>query len=443
MNSGQVLGVSVGASAVRVACPDVESAPWPAFRTHTVDAARGLPEELAAESIGTLLAEGADVGQVRAVGVAYRDQAQAGAVQAALARRRLGNYQLVPEVAAALRMLEVSDELGDHSTLVFYDLGSSGLTVTVVERSTGTVFGTVRTDRISGDLIDRLIRDHQLELHHIARPVDAEAWLALDARCRHAKEQLSTHGGAVCVPGDGGLLLLSQETFDSLLAGPVEASARLAREVIGRSGCLPDAAVLIGGGARIPLVRSVMESWLGIPAIVPEQPELVAAAGAALLAEPTVGEVTAPIAVVAEPTVGEVTAPIAVLAQPPTEKVVKPRVRGAALAGGALAVVAAVGLGLGYGEEDLPPGSEEAALPVTSSPSTPPPTVREAAPPTVHHDEDRPAAPADETAAHIRVPAPAPGPPPPAGPLIPGLPQIQLPALPLPQMPPLPRIPGL
>ena len=132
----------------------------PVFGAQTLAAAGGRPEELAAVSIGTALAEGADGAGVQAVGVACRDQTQAGAVRAALAGQRIGNCRLVPEVAASLRMLERSGELGDHSTLVFYDLGSSGLTVTVVERTTGAVLGTARTDRISGDLVDRLIRDH-------------------------------------------------------------------------------------------------------------------------------------------------------------------------------------------------------------------------------------------------------------------------------------------
>ena len=284
---GSVLGISVGASAVRLACPAAGRVGSPVFRTQAVGVARGGPEELAAESIGTVLAERADTGPVSAVGVAYQDRAQAGAVRAALARQQLGNYLLVPEVTAALRTLEVSGVLADHVTLVFYDLGGSGVTVTVVDRSTGMVLGTARSDRISGDHIDRLIRDHHLDQHRVARPADAAAQLALDTQCRHAKERLST-SDAVCVPGEGGLLLLSQDTFDALIAGPVETSAHLTGEVVGRSGRTPDAVVLIGGGARIPLIRSVMESRLGLPVIVPGQPELLTAEGAALLARPEV-----------------------------------------------------------------------------------------------------------------------------------------------------------
>jgi hypothetical protein len=449
-----VLGVSVGASAVRVACRDAADsvdATGPIFRSTAVSATLERPEDVAAESIGTALGDGEDLGEVQAIGVAYQDEAQADAVEAALAREHIGNVHLVPEVTAALEMLEVSGDLGNHSTLVFYDLGSSGLTVTVVERSTGTVLDSARTDEISGDLVDRLIRDQQLELQKIAQPADEAAALELDARCRLAKEQLSSTG-AVCVPGDGGLLLLSQDTFESLIQGPVETSARITRDVIHRSGRLPDAAVLIGGGAYIPLVTSVMESWLKMPVIVPEQPELVAAEGAALLAQ------HAPAEVVAVP-------------EPP-----KSRRRGAVLAGGALAAVAALGLVLGVGGDVLE-GSEKDPQPDPTEPEAPAPVIENAAPsattsataadlpspvpPQVATEAEAPTAGVARTEAYTpyvqpptaaqpdsgtqtdvsrNEPAPAPSPPP----LIPGLPQFQLPVLPPPApLPELPRIPGL
>ncbi len=165
-----VLGVSVGASAVRFACHDAVTLETPIFQSRSVTATLERPEELAAESIGTVLAERDETDEVQAIGVAYQDEAQAGAVQAAMARLQIGNFQMVPEVTAALQMLEMSGELGDHSTLVFYDLGSSGLTVTVVDRDTGMVLSSARSDQISGDLVDRLICDNQLELHRFAHP---------------------------------------------------------------------------------------------------------------------------------------------------------------------------------------------------------------------------------------------------------------------------------
>ncbi|MDH6287881.1 Hsp70 family protein [Rhodococcus sp. NM-2] len=468
-----VLGVSVGASAVRLARPDsvnrddAGSRLVPDFRAQVVAAGRDLPEELAAESIGVVLAGAPDAGQVHATGVAYRDEAQAGAVQAAMARQQLVNYQLVTEASAALKFLDVSGALGDHATLVFYDLGSSGLTVSVVDRATGEVVETVRTDTVSGDVFDRLIRDNQLENKRIEEPGGAAAGLALDLRCREAKERLST-GGAVAVPGDGGLLLLSRDVFDALIGVTVESSARLARDVVTRSGRTADAVVLIGGGARIPLVRSVLQSWLGLPVVVPDHPELVAAQGAALLAQQVVqppAEVarvlpppytpqSAPDAVVStyqapSATVARTGAPsstpswLSAAAPPPSQQVAKPQIRGAALAGSALAVVAVIGLGLGYGK-NLLARTEGSSQPVTTQLTTESPVMTQVATPSPTTPPTPPTSEAVEapiqTASQIRIPEPAPAPPPPPpAPLFPGLPQIQLPPL---QLPELPRFPG-
>jgi hypothetical protein len=430
-----------------------------------------------------VLADTGEIGEVQAIGVAYRNEAQAGAVQAAMNRLEIGNIQLVPEVTAALQMLETSGDLGYTETLVFYDLGSSGLTVTVVDRTTAVVLSTARSDQISGDLVDRLIFDHQLELHRFTQPADAAAQRALAARCRDAKEQLST-SGAVCLPGEGGLLLLSQDGFDSLIDGPVETSARLAREVIRRSGRIPDAAVLIGGGANIPLVASAMESWLDLPVIVPAQPELVAAEGAALLARPGTGELAAavvsPTEIPAPETTRDYTDALDVSGtSAPTHNVAtdgQRKRKGLALAGGAIAVVAAIGLGVG-----LLQGSEGDAQPAVTQQNTQAPAARQVAPPQPAPTTDvapppvvapspvdePPMIPAQTEAAptyqpqtqspvqapvvpqpQSLAPADASTPPPPApepAPLIPGLPQIQLPTLapppPLP-LPELPRIPG-
>ncbi|SDI95070.1 Hsp70 protein [Rhodococcus triatomae] len=277
---GSVLGVSVGASAVRLSRPAPPDAPGSRFHSQTVSSVGASPEDIAAQSIGVVL-ESVDAAQVTAV--ACRDEPHAEVMGAALARQRLGGYQLLPEVAATLTFLEHVGALRDFATLVFYDLGSSGLTVSVVERASGTVLAWQRTDQVGGDVFDRLIRDNQISGRRLTPPPDAQAAAALDVQCREAKERLSS-GGAVCVPGPAGLLLLSRDVFDSLIGPTVESSARLVRDVVERSGRRPDAVVLLGGGARIPIVQSVVESWLALPVVIPEHPETVTSEGAALLA---------------------------------------------------------------------------------------------------------------------------------------------------------------
>ncbi|MCK0090518.1 Hsp70 family protein [Rhodococcus sp. HNM0563] len=472
-----VLGVSMGASAVRFASRDAETPEGSIFRSRPITATLERPGEPAGDSIEWMLAETREIEQVEAIGVAYQNDAQAGAVHAAMTRLEIGHFQLVPEVTAALQMLEMSGQLGENETLVFYDLGSSGLTVTVVDRSTGKVLSTTRSDQISGNLVDRLVLDDQLHQQRFERPADLAAQLALTARCRDAKEQLSTKG-AVCIAGEGGLLLLSQDSFDSLIDGAVKTSARLTREVIQRSGRTPDAAVLIGGGANIPLIASVMESWLDLPVIVPEQPELVAAEGAALLAHPAAVEFAdhtlshtevLPTALPApsnEP--GNVAAVVTHETPPPPPA---PKRRTFALAGGVVALAAAIGLGtvvLQDSEGDVqpavtqqdtqPPAARQVAppQPAPTSEMIPTPETAPAAsvvPPVVPAQAQEPItyqpqtqvpaqAPTAETESESAAPPATPDAPEPS-PLIPGLPEIQLPTLPPPPTLPLPELPSI
>ncbi|MGV5048026.1 Hsp70 family protein [Rhodococcus pyridinivorans] len=482
-----VLGVSVGASAVRFARRDTGSLDSPVFGSHSMPALLDRPAELAAESIETMLAETDEIEQVRAIGVAYQNETQADFVQGAMSRLDIDNFRLVPEVTAALEMLETTGDLDDHETLVFYDLGSSGLTVTVVDRGTRIALSTARSDRISGDLVDHLIYDHHVELQRFAEPADMAAQRALTARCRDAKEQLSSKD-AVCMPGEGGLLLLSQASFDSLIDGPVKASARLTLDVIRRSGRTPDAAVLIGGGANIPLVTAVMESWLDIPVIVPSQPELVAAEGAALLARPDTAKVveTAEFAAPTEftetvqfaPHLVAPDAPTASFAAPDirqeTETPAQPRNRRRFLLAGGAVVAAAIGLGVDLlqnsGRDPQPTSThQETQEPPAQPAAEPRPTTTtdaSPAPETVPAVSDEQSTAIDrsetrstyrpqttaETSAQVPITTgaqddaaadtSAPSLEPELAPMVPGLPQFELPPPPQIQLPQLPSIPG-
>ncbi|AJW40910.1 hypothetical protein CH306_04985 [Rhodococcus sp. 15-725-2-2b] len=445
----EVLGVSVGASAVRMARPDArpQDSGRLDFHHDTVDAYWDRAEELAAESIGVVLSQPGDGGPVQATGVAYRDQQQFGEIQQAMASQRLYNYRLVPEARAALQYLEASGELGHFGTIALYDLGSSGLTISVIDRGTGQVLLAERTIDISGDDFDRLISDNQLAKQGVDI-ADNQELSEFTARCRVAKEQLST-SGAVCLPGDGGVILISRESFESLVTVPIEYSARLVRDVISRSPKHVDALFLIGGGARIPLVESILTAWIGLPVVTPANPESVAARGAALLATPVAD---APRRPGPQPGVRQspsdpaslTGAPDWLSPEPGADKPAdsKRKVRGAVLVAGGLVAVAALGLSLGYGGSSTEPTSAptETTAPATAEPTTPrttvPPTT--AAPTTtVPPTTEAAQAPARTYSEPEYVPPAAPAPAPAPAPLIPGLPQIQLPQI---QLPPAPVI---
>ena len=442
----EVLGVSVGASAVRMARPDVrpQNSGRMGFHHDTVDAYWDRAEELAAESIGVVLSQPGEGGPVQATGVAYRDQQQFGEIQQAMASQRLYNYRLVPEARAALQYLESSGELGHFGTIGIYDLGSSGLTISVIDRGTGQVLLAERTIDISGDDFDRLISDNQLAKQGVDIAGDQEL-SEFTARCRVAKEQLST-SGAVCLPGDGGVILISREAFESLVTVPIEYSARLVRDVISRSPKHVDALVLIGGGARIPLVESILDAWIDLPVITPAEPESVAARGAALLATPVVDAPrrAAPVPSARESEVAPASlagAPDWLSPEPGGDRPAdsKRKVRGAVLVAGGLVAIAALGLSLGYGGSATEPTSApaETSVPITAVPTTPrttvPPTSAPPSTTTVPPTTEAAQAPARTYSEPEYVPPPAP--PPAPAPLIPGLPQIQLPQIELPPPP--------
>ncbi|MFB7720344.1 MULTISPECIES: Hsp70 family protein [unclassified Nocardia] len=435
-----VLGVSVGAGAVRVARPlagnsarrgTVQPQAADAFDVQTVPVDDRRVEELAADAIGAILS--ADQ-RITATAIAFRDEQHARAIRAELARRQFTDYELVPDVAAALEFLEFSGELQGFSTVALYDLGASGLSVTVVDTGTRQVSYSERTSDISGDYLDSLIREQQIASGRIAHPPDAAGLAALDALCRTAKEQLSENS-AVALPSTEGLVLLSQENFEALIMLAVESSARMARDVILRSEQPVQAVALIGGCAQIPLVARVLRRWLGVPVLVPANPETVATRGAAILARPVRQRpAPAPFTSAFEnslPPQHESVPPL--LSSAGAEKFSRRReVSIAGVAVGALVVVAAIGVSLGWGPQVLEHDSQSSdagttsAVPTTTKPATETTTV---VPTTTDATNESLAAPPPRRETTTTTEAP-----PPPGPntitIIPGLPPVIVPTLP-------------
>ncbi|MFF0634232.1 Hsp70 family protein [Nocardia sp. NPDC004151] len=406
-----VLGVSVGAGAVRVARPYTgESAeptrnfaappapgygrarsgfdgPPDAFDVQAVPVGERRVDELVADAVGAVLAADS---RISATAIAYRDENHARAIRAELARRQFTNYELVPDVVAALEFLEYSGELRPHlpgpgfGTVALYDLGASGLSVTVVDIGTRQVCFTERTSDISGDYLDALIREQQIASGRIAHPPDHTGLTALDKLCREAKEQLSG-SSAVALPSTEGLVLLSQENFEALIMLAVESSARMTRDVILRSEQPVQAVALLGGCAQIPLVAKVLRRWLGVPVIVPAAPETVVTRGAAMLARPVMPRpAPAPFPAAPRDEVAPRPAEPAparpLVAGPPAGPGRRREVSLAGVAVGALVVVAAIGITLGWGTQVLSHDSQRQDAVTSSVPTS---TTRPSEPATV------------------------------------------------------------
>ncbi|MEU8895536.1 Hsp70 family protein [Nocardia sp. NPDC048505] len=456
-----VLGVSVGAGAVRMARPHAQNPQGPVspqgFDLHTIPVREHPGEEAAAEAVGVTLETAPDI---RATAIAYRGEQQARSVRAAMARQQLTDYELVPEIFATLEYATATGEIRGINSLAVYDLGSSGLTVSVVDTQTREVRYTERTSEISGDYLDSLIREQQIASGRIAHPQNPAGLAALDALCREAKEQLSSNT-AVALPSEQGLVLLAQENFEALVVTAIESSARMTRDVIARAGRPVQGVLVIGGCARIPLVAKVLEHWIGVPVIVPESPETVTARGAALLARPAVRPAAAQAPAPATMAFDDEELSPAWLSAPPKKGKRKrkndladddwlgnedpgqdwgqarpPKARkrsydetpaaladhprrkrelnGAVLTVSALAVVAAIGIGLGYGQQVLTrdSNSSEGSPPATTS-SVPRTTTLEpqiaVAPATTTTETESAAAPPPRRTT-TTAPPPTPGP---------------------------------
>ncbi|WP_216900919.1 Hsp70 family protein [Nocardia alni] len=463
-----VLGISVGAGAIRVARPhagnSAEHFAADHFDLQTTAVGEQRVEDVVGDAIGAALTP-----DVAATTIAYRNDSHAHAVRAALARRQITNYELVPEASAAVEFLQACGELRGKTTIALYDLGSAGLSVSVVDVATRKVHYSERTSDIGGDYLDLLIREQQIASGRIAHPSDPQGLAVLDQLCRSAKEQLTT-STAVALPSEYGLVLLTQENLDALIMLGIESSARMTRDVIMRSERAVQAVVAIGGCARIPLVATVTERWIGVPVVVPAQPETVVARGAALLARPSRSNAPTPVSLDAKTEVLPTIQPDGSVARRRRRRAsagvrsrlgaggksggrhsrrssdaLEPAEAGgrelafgsrrelsvAGVAVGALVVVAALGLALGWGPQVLQGDSQSTkATPTTaprtvSSPVVPVPTLT--------------TPPVDST--NASVPAPPPyqrhtvaKPSAPQGPntivVVPGLPGIVVPTLP-------------
>ncbi|QQM55525.1 Hsp70 family protein [Rhodococcus pyridinivorans] len=435
-----------------------------------VETGKDDPARLAAGTLGVLFQTGVAGDPIERVGLVYRDQAQGERLRAAMAVEHIDRYLLVSEPEAAVTYLQATGELGSN-TAVFYDLGDAGLTVTVVDLVSREVLAE-RTDSIGGRVFDNVIRDHQLDTNGVWRPDDPATDDELSAQCREAKEKLS-QSETVAVPGAAGVVLMSRETFDPLIAQCVESSAQFVHQVISRAGRNPEAVVLLGGGAHIPLVQEVLRSWLGLPLVVPHEPELVLAKGGALAAAqpatsqpvstltrivpgqpPSTSADTEQIPVVA----AAAAAPTAAATGAESADAKKPwwsslagrgpsvsgrQISGAGIAGTALAVVAVIGVALSTGftssstDETSP---TQSYIPTTTNPprQNPAPAVAPTQVTTTTTVEQEPA----PTTHSPRPVPPAPEPPPAPAPTIPGLgvPVPTLPPLPTIELPPLPQI---
>ncbi|WP_245819973.1 hypothetical protein [Rhodococcoides yunnanense] len=208
---------------------------------------------------------------VRHSAIAYRLSEDADAITA---HRSPRPSALVHETAAQLRYLRFTGTVPNHGSAVLCDMGSTGMTVSVVDLAEGSTIVSRRTSTYCGDDLDHLVRRH-LASNGVRTDVDSS---------RSMKEKLSV-GGVVTAHGtDGeGRHVFTRKDFEDIIAGPVRYATMVVDQTIAMSGATPSTIVLVGGGANVSSIGASFERHIELRTQVPEHPELVSARGAALL----------------------------------------------------------------------------------------------------------------------------------------------------------------
>jgi molecular chaperone DnaK (HSP70) len=203
----------------------------------------------------------------------------------ALCELGLDTAVLVPEPVAAAVGASARHRIDSSGMVGVYDLGGSRVTATVVRRAGGVGFEVVgrpeTADNPAGaDFDDALV----------AMVTDAEAqatWedmAQLRSDCVAGKQALSTLPEVTIMAGREPVT--RPEFEEAILPAVTQGVEVLVRAVLA-AGITTDqlsAVVLVGGSARIPLVRRVIGDRLRRPVLVDQAPDATIAVGAATIA---------------------------------------------------------------------------------------------------------------------------------------------------------------
>lgn len=276
---GGVCGVSVGTGAVRIA--------------YIADGRR-VEDSIDAEGAHDLLpGKLVDLGPFEDIVLAGWDTAAVTALLETLGDGTVPKARMVEESRALLAYARTVPELADKDYVLVVDLGKKGLSATALDVAGEYVEWTARTVDISGDRFDEVVRGIVMAKGILPAPVGPEGDQEYQAFFRELKELVSSSVG-VRAPNRGPMLL-SRKEFEREITPLVSDALDWA------SKQAPDAVLLIGGGAAIPAVRTIIEDKWNVPVHVPDAPAMAVAKGAALDERPArapldadVGTITVP-----------------------------------------------------------------------------------------------------------------------------------------------------
>ncbi|WP_157226151.1 Hsp70 family protein [Rhodococcus sp. AW25M09] len=223
------------------------------------------------------------------IAVTYRTEEHAAGIRAALAHTTR-DVRLVPESAAATAHLATTGLIDGYDTISFVDLGASGLSVTATDRAAGTVLSHGRSDAAGGDTLNALVKNlvQDMTRDNLRDDIRDDRGIG-SARYRSIKEQLSRADEVQIERYSGIPLTVTRDAFDTAASPIFDSAAEFVREVFDDSAYEPQAIVLIGGGAHVPLLATTLTDIFHAPVIRLPEPDAVLAIGAATVAASIVG----------------------------------------------------------------------------------------------------------------------------------------------------------
>ncbi|MEU2032090.1 Hsp70 family protein [Nocardia amamiensis] len=269
-----VLGVSAGAGGAHAMLTHSDQPHLPPIDHCEVPRrAGGGVEESVFEAIHQMMgAAGARDELVSGTAVTCRCPLHADAIRAGAGARRL---TIVEEPLAQLRYLRFTGQLPDSGSVILYDLGSSGLTITHADCRTDTILSSRRSTVLGGDGYDALLR------WRLAR----DGVLTDKPTSRRHREELSDARVVTAIDtGTGDRAVLTRSDLTELFSAGIHHSASFVRQIIEETGVRPEAMVLLGGCTRSPSIRAELAELVDLPIIYDPEPDLVSARGAVLLA---------------------------------------------------------------------------------------------------------------------------------------------------------------
>ncbi len=265
------------------------------------DGSRHRPEMLLAEALDGVARNAArtSVSDVAVAVPAHWRPSMVEALRTALRTKPgLARSPLVSDAAAALTALRANPGLPTAGVIVLCDFGGSGASITLVDAAAddAPIGETVRVPDFSGDQIDQAVLSKVVAGVFEASQADPAgtsmvgSLAVLRDECRRAKERLSDETATaivVDVPGMETTVRFTRKELDDLITEPLDGFLAALADTVARNR-IPlagiSAVATVGGGARIPLVTQRLSEHLRTAVVTNPQPQLTAAAGAALIA---------------------------------------------------------------------------------------------------------------------------------------------------------------